>query len=80
MQSIQLNFSVRIFDSCKHSFAKVLLKDLSKFLKLQRLGQNNDLRDAPQPDEDFAFLGSCMEFSERAFLSFQTTTTKNNQC
>ena len=64
MQSIQLIFSIRIFNSCKHRFTKVLHKDLSKFLILTRLDQNDDLSDAPRPDEDFAFLGSCLDFSE----------------
>ena len=70
MQSIQLIFPVRIFNSCKHRFTKVLHKDLSKFLILQRLDQNNDLSDAPRPDEDFAFLGSCLEFSEMVIPFF----------
>ena len=64
MQSIQLIFSIRIFNSCKHRFTKVLHKDLSKFLILTRLDQNDDLSDAPRPDEDFPFLGSCLDFSE----------------
>ena len=79
MQSIQLNFSVRIFNSCKHRFTKVLHKDLSKFLILQRLDQNNDLSDSPRPDEDFAFLGSCLEYSERVIPFFSNKRKTNNQ-
>ena len=70
MQSIQLIFSVRIFSSCKHRFTKVLHKDLSKFLICQRLDQNNNLSEALRPDEDFTFLGSCLEFSERVIRFF----------
>ena len=69
-----LVFSVRNFNSCKHRFTKVLHKDLSKFLILQRLDQNNDLSDVARPDEDFAFLGSCLEFSERVIRFFSNKT------
>ena len=58
---------------------KVLHKDLSKFLILQRLDQNNDLSDARQPDEDFAFLGSCLEFSEMVIPFFSNKRKTNNQ-
>ena len=75
IQSIQLIFSVRIFNSCKHRFTKVLYKDLSKFLILTRLDQNNDLSDAPRPDEDFAFLGSCLDFSEMVIPFFSNKIT-----
>ena len=75
IQSIQLIFSVRIFNSCKHRFTKVLYKDLSKFLILTRLDQNNDLSDAPRPDEDFAFMGSCLDFSEMVIPFFSNKIT-----
>ena len=63
-------FLSEFYNSCKHRFTKVLHKDLSKFLILQRLDQNNDLSDAPRPEEDFAFLGSCLEFSEMVIPFF----------
>lgn len=50
-------------------------KDLSKFLILTRLDQNNDLSDAPRPDEDFAFLGSCLDFSEMVIPFFSNKIT-----
>ena len=78
MQSIQLIFSIRIFNSCKHRFTKVLHKDLSKYLILTRLDQNDDLSDAPRPDEDFAFLGSCLDFSEMV-TPFFSNKKNNNQ-
>ena len=72
-------FLSEFYNSCKHRFTKVLHKDLSKFLILQRLDQNNDLSDAPRPDEDFAFLGSCLEFSEMVIPFFLNKRKTNNQ-
>lgn len=43
---------------------KFYIKICPNFLILTRLDQNDDLSDAPRPDEDFAFLGSCLDFSE----------------